>query len=443
MKIKVLIADEDSNLAEVLKGMFRRMDCTVRACSDSNTLCRLLGEEDWSLLLCSLSLLPDCVCLAPVAVMASYFESCQADEAVKRGLAFVRILKPVRQGDVLAALDAAVAMERSSVQDSCEKMNEPASGELHFGFMIGESPSMQELYSQIERMAASGMNVLIRGESGTGKELAARAIHAAGLGAERPFLALNCSSMSDQLLESELFGHVRGAFTGAVRSKEGLFQAASGGTLFLDEIGSISSNMQRALLRVLEERKVRPVGGTEFIPVNARVIAATNEDLEKSIEDGRFRLDLFHRLNVLPLNLVPLRERREDIGLIAKHIISGSSRPELRLEDDAMAELSGGDWPGNVRQLENVLLRAVALLPGDRNVIKREDLPDDLKAAKPVRLEPGPMPVQADQMTLKAYLKMCERTYLRDTLDRCGGDKEAASRLLGISLATFYRKYEE
>ena len=439
----MLIADGDRNLSEVLKGMLRRMDCAVRVCEDSAELPRLLMEEDWTLLICDVSMLPE-VCLVPVAVTANYGGVCAADEAVEKGLAFVRLLKPIRESELVAALNTAAAMEAApKLAPETSSVNE---GQLHFGCLLGESPAMLELYRQIERMAASSMNVLIRGESGTGKELAAKAIHLAGLGEKKPFLAINCASLSDQLLESELFGHVRGAFTGAVRSKEGLFQTASGGTLFLDEIGSISPNMQQALLRVLEEHKIRPVGGTEFISVNTRVIAATNENLEKAIADGRFRLDLFHRLNVLPLTLAPLRERREDILPLARHALERCGYADVRIGEDAIAVLRNCDWPGNVRQLENALLRAAALLPDGRSEILAVDLPQELsnprQEAKTVQ-ETEQLPAVGEQITLKAYLKMCERQYMKTTLERCNGDKEAASRSLGISLATFYRKFEE
>ena len=447
MKDKVLIADVDKNLSEVLKGILRRMDCGVRVCEEAGELSRLLEEENWTLLICDVSMLPD-VCLVPVAVTANYAGIVAADEAVRKGLAFVRLLKPVRESDVLSALKTAQEMEHASrpapVQETIQGINE---GQLHFGCLLGESPSMQELYRQIGRMAASGMNVLIRGESGTGKELAAKAIHNAGLGEQRPFLAINCASLSDQLLESELFGHVRGAFTGAVRSKEGLFQTASGGTLFLDEIGAISPSMQQTLLRVLEERKIRPVGGNEFIPVNARIITATNENLEKAIEEGRFRLDLFHRLNVLPLTMTPLRERREDIVPLAKFLLSKFGYSNVGLSEEAMAMLQNAPWPGNVRELENVLLRAAALLPEDRVEIMPSDLPAEMMKNTRAESTSAPqepeMPAVGEQITLKAYLKECERLYLRRTLEHFNGDKEAASRALGISLASFYRKFNE
>ena len=447
MKDKVLIADGDKNLSEVLRGILRRMDCGVRVCEDAGELSRLLEEENWTLLICDVSMLPE-VCLVPVAVMANYGGIVAADEAVRKGLAFVRLLKPVRESEVLSALKTAREMDTPPVSEAAmTSVLESKEGQLHFGCLLGESAPMQELYRQITRMAASGMNVLIRGESGTGKELAAKAIHNAGLGEQRPFLAINCASLSDQLLESELFGHVRGAFTGAVRSKEGLFQTASGGTLFLDEIGSISPSMQQTLLRVLEEHKIRPVGGTEFISVNTRVIAATNENLEKAMEEGRFRLDLFHRLNVLPLEMTPLRERREDIMPLARHLLSKFGYKDISLGDEAMSVLKNAPWPGNVRELENALLRAAALLPDGRTEILPDDLPIELRRPapqeKPALVQELDLPAPGEQITLKAYLKECERQYLRRTLERFDGDKEAASRALGISLASFYRKYNE
>lgn len=435
----------------MLRGILRRLDNRVKVCDDLTELRHQIAEGDWNILICDVRIWidsqadGDIISLAlghslPVAVTASYAMMPLAESAVAAG-AFVSLMKPLRADEVIAALNEApdndVLVKESPAPELCEV-------EKHFGYLIGEDSSMHELYTQISRVAATDMTVLIRGESGTGKELAAKSIHGESSRSSRPFVAVNCASLSDQLLESELFGHVKGAFTGAIRNKEGLFQVANGGTLFLDEIGSVSVNMQQALLRVLEDKKVRPVGGTESITVNTRVIAATNENLEDRISDGRFRLDLFHRLSVLPLQLPPLRGRKSDISLLAGYFLRKIGS-KARLSVEAVRLLEGFDWPGNIRQLENVIMRAVAMSPEETELIGASDLPGELRESVQAQSDEsacmeGELPAN---LTLKAYLRACERHYLKVVLDNNGGDKEAAARSLGISLATFYRKFEE
>ena len=381
----------------------------------------------------------------PVAVTVTYGTQPLAATALEAG-AFVSVMKPFRADEVIRAVEEGLTLCKNNAQKeevASEEEQPKVSSELHLGYFIGESPRMGELYEQIQKIASTDMTVLIRGESGTGKELVAKAIHECSSRARRPFIAVNCAALSDQLLESELFGYVKGAFTGAFHNKEGLFQAADGGTLFLDEIGSVSINTQQVLLRVLEDHLVRQVGGTESISVNTRVIAATNENMEQRIEDGKFRLDLFHRLSVLPVSVPPLRERREDIPLLVNYFLR-KKECDAKLTAEAMRLLVNFDWPGNVRQMENAVLRLVAMLPEGEHLIGAESLPDEFKqpAKEPVSQKAPTEPKIDTSLSLKAYLRQCERNYMRQVLENLGGDKEAASRSLGISLATFYRKYD-
>jgi two-component system response regulator PilR (NtrC family) len=273
--------------------------------------------------------------------------------------------------------------------------------------------------------------VLVTGESGTGKELVARAIHGLSARAEGPFVSVNCGALPDTLLESELFGHVKGAFTDARQGKKGLFEAASGGTLFLDEVGETSPPMQVKLLRALQERRIRPVGGTEEIDVDVRVIAATNAPLEALVEQKRFREDLFYRLQVIPIRTPSLRERREDIPLLAQHFVERFAKEMgkqvAKISEEAMRQLQGFSWPGNVRQLENVIERAVALETTE--AVLPERLPDAIRT--PGR--PESLPAIGDGFSLDAYLLSVEARLLSEALERSRGDRSEAARLLGIS----------
>ena len=456
MKAKILIADADRNLSEVLKGMLRRFEHRVKTCDALADALALISQEQWDLIICDIkfwnqsSADSNILSIAvakhiPFAALVSYDSQSLGNEAITAG-AFAMLVKPCRADELRAVIDKALELRESvGASQSFGVAVDSRDAEKHLGYFIGEHPVMQSLYAQIAKIAATDMTVLVRGESGTGKELVAKAIHEQSTRAGRPFVAINCASLSEQLLESELFGHVKGAFTGAIRSKEGLFETASGGTLFLDEIGSVSNGMQQALLRVLEDHKVRPVGGTEYVSVNTRVIAATNENLEERIEDGRFRLDLFHRLSVLPIVLPPLRERREDISLLADSFLKRHGCHAV-IAPQTLRLLEAFPWPGNVRQLENIMLRIAALLPEGTEVITADLLPRELLEAGPKEQPSQPItevPEPEEIMTLKAYLRQCERKYIRKVLDSKNGDKEAAAKALGISVATFYRKYDE
>jgi two-component system, NtrC family, response regulator PilR len=300
--------------------------------------------------------------------------------------------------------------------------------------IVGRSPQMQAVYQMIEIVAATTSTVLITGESGTGKELVARAIHSRSNRAVAPFVSINCGAFTETLLESELFGYMKGSFTGAVSNRKGLFEAAEGGTIFLDEIGETTPAMQVKMLRVLQERSIRRVGGVEEIPVDCRVVAATNRDLATMVEDGTFRNDLFYRISVIPVELPPLRGRRTDIPDLVHRFLekysANAGRPKLSVSDEAMRYLESYDWPGNVRELENTIERAVALEP--TNVVMPERLPDRILKYKPRNVTDVDLPDEG--MDLEAYLAQLEKDYIIRALQRTGGNQTRAAEILNMSV---------
>ena len=300
--------------------------------------------------------------------------------------------------------------------------------------MVGVSDKLHDLQRQIAKVAPSNSNVLILGESGTGKELIARAIHYRGPLARMPFIAVDCGSLVPTLMESELFGHEKGSFTGALKTKSGLFQAANGGTIFLDEIGELPLEMQAKLLRVLQEKEIRPVGSNTKVPVDVRVIAATNRNLEESYRAGTFRKDLFFRLNVVAIHSPALRERKSDITQLVHHFLDRYAPGEtIQVTPAAMKSFLQYDWPGNVRELENCVARAVAL--GDHSTIDVADLPPAISELQAAEVESG----ESSSLSTTALADLERITILR-VFEQAGGDKARAGRMLGISRATLYRK---
>jgi len=304
-----------------------------------------------------------------------------------------------------------------------------------FGGLIGVSAKMQRMYKVVEKVSQHNYPVLVLGESGTGKELVARSIHFAGPRQGKPFVPVDCSGLVPTLIESELFGYVKGAFTGAQTSRQGLLESAEGGTVFLDEIGDLPVDLQAKLLRALQEREIRPVGATDRVHINVRVIAATNRDLESAVRSGGFRQDLFFRLNVVQIKVPPLRDRRSDIPLLVSSFLekfSDSQRPVRTISEDAMRRMMGYDWPGNVRELENAVERAVAL--GSGPILLVGDLPSNLHYGSGDKLPESDELLPLDEMERRAILRA-----LRET----SGDKLAAARLLGIGKTTLYRKLKQ
>ena len=309
--------------------------------------------------------------------------------------------------------------------------------------IVGQSTRMRAIFDMIQTVAPQTSRVLITGESGTGKELVARAIHENSARSQAPFITINCGAFPETLLESELFGYMKGAFTGANENRQGLFQAAHGGTLFMDEIGNMSLTMQVKLYRVLQEGKVRPIGSTEESDVDVRIIAATNKDFEKEIAEGRFREDLYYRLSVIPILVPPLRERREDIPLLARHFLENfrktMEKPIEAISPEAMTRLESYDWPGNVRELENTMERAVALESGRE--ISLRVLPDRIAGYSGASSTHGPGALVADfpaeGVDFEKEIAQAERTYLQAALEKAGGVRTRASELLKISYRSF------
>jgi len=364
----------------------------------------------------------------PAIVVTGFGSIDSAVEAMKRGASDF-LTKPIQVDDLLSALDRSIA--RAGASGAVSTPPSVASAEMARLGMVGESRAMQELFDTLKRMAPYDSTVLILGESGTGKELIARALHALGSRAAGPFVPINCATLSDQILESELFGHERGAFTSADQAKPGVIETADGGTLFLDEVSEMGLGCQAKLLRAIERREFRRVGGTRKIKVKLRVVAASNVRLEDSVAAGRFRSDLYYRLKVLSLEVPPLRARKEVIPVLAQRLLDeltqGAQLPPKRLAPEALAQLGRYDWPGNVRELRNVM-ESVALI-GPKGTIDAEDLPANVR-----KVAAGVIHV-----TLGTRLDEVERQVIQRTLDSFPTVKESA-RVLGIGLRTLHSK---
>ena len=361
-----------------------------------------------------------------------------AVEAIRAG-AYDFISKPVSLGVLEVAIERAVAY--LTLRREVQELRLAVAAAHPIESIVGESPAIREVTSHIRRVAESAATVLVTGESGTGKELVARAIHDLSNRRHLPFVAINCGALPPALLESELFGHVKGAFTDARQNRHGLFVQAGDGTLFLDEIGEMPLEMQVKLLRVLQERKLRPVGGDVEVPFGARLIAATNRDLETAIEEKQFREDLYYRINVVQISVPPLRSRPGDVPILTKHFIqeiaARSGRPPARLSDDAARKLIDYDWPGNVRELQNCIERVMAL--GNVNLIGSQDLPTKIREGN----EPERIAAATGQPNALITLDEVERRYIRQVLTATNNNKTDAARILGIDRRSLYRRLHE
>jgi two-component system response regulator HydG len=378
-----------------------------------------------------------------VLLMTAYATVEMAVEAMKSG-AFDFLVKPFSMVQLLEKVRRIMALqdERGELERQRERASlllDEEDGRFNEGRIVGTSEPMRDLYRQIEKVADSPSSVLILGESGTGKELVARALHKQSRRREGPFIKVNCGALAEGVLESELFGHERGAFTSAVRLKRGRFELADGGTILLDEVAEVTPAVQVKLLRVLQEREFERVGGEETLTVDVRVIAATNRDLKAAVESGRFREDLYYRLYVIPLRLPPLRRRREDIPLLSAHFLQRlcreMARPQVQVDPEALRLLTLYDWPGNVRELENVLERALVLCEGER--ITPLDLPFDRpRGAAPLTLPPGFRP-------LREVVEDVERQMIERAMESAGGVKVEAARLLDLKPSVLYYKLDK
>ncbi len=358
-----------------------------------------------------------------------------AIQALRKGAADY-ILKPLEFDEVLIRIQN--LLEQKSLAQENKYLREQIDKEYNFNHIIGESSAMKEVYKMVERVSQATSNVLVTGQSGTGKELVARAIHSNSDRSNKPFLAINCGAIPENLVESELFGHKKGSFTGANADKDGVFVAAHGGTVFLDEVAEIPLNLQVNLLRVIQEREVKPVGSNQMVSFDTRIIAATNKDLEKEVEKGNFRDDLYYRLNVVEISLPPLEQRKEDIPLLAHHFLQKYNK-ELKhnlkgITSDAMGAMMAYQWKGQVRELENVIERAVLLSDGD--FLTLEDLPASFKKSS------GSDDFQMDSDKLDEAIQVFEKHHIQSVLKRTEGNKSEAARLLGIDPSTLYRKME-
>ncbi|MGM0546640.1 MAG: sigma-54-dependent transcriptional regulator [Bacteroidota bacterium] len=358
-----------------------------------------------------------------------------AIKALRKGAADY-ILKPLEFDEVLIRIKN--LLEQKNLAQENKYLREQIDKEYNFNHIIGESTAMKKVYKMVERVSQATSNVLVTGQSGTGKELIARAIHSNSNRSKKPFLAINCGAIPENLVESELFGHKKGAFTGANADKDGVFVAAHGGTVFLDEIAEIPLNLQVNLLRVLQEREVKPVGSNKMVSFNTRIISATNKNLEKEVEEGNFRDDLYYRLNVVEIPLPPLEQRREDIPLLAHHFLQKYNKELKRnlkgITSDAMGAMMAYQWKGQVRELENVIERAILLSDGD--FLGIDDLPASFRESSEREN------FQIDNDKLDEAIQVFEKHHIQSVLKRTEGNKSEAARLLGIDPSTLYRKME-
>lgn len=370
----------------------------------------------------------------PVVIMTAHASVESAIEGLRKG-AFDYIVKPFKLAEISYVIERAISYGR------LQRQNKTLATELKKTWsksdIIGKSQAMQTVFEMIERVAPAQSNVLITGESGSGKEIVAKAIHNLSNRSKKPFIAINCTSIPEALLESELFGHAKGSFTGAIERKIGLFEEAQGGTLFLDEIGDMDISLQAKLLRVLQERKIKPVGDTQMKDIDVRIIAATHKDLKKSIQEGNFREDLYYRLSVIPIVVPPLRHRPDDIPLLCQYFLNKycviNNKLITGFSFEAMQKLMSLPWPGNVRELENLVERLVVLTP--HSVIQPSDLPaSDRK---------NPESFYGDAIQDSPTLEQLEKRYIQAVIEKTGGKKEKTAQILGINRRTLYRKLKD
>jgi two-component system response regulator HydG len=437
---KVLVVDDQRNMRATTAIVLRSAGHAVEEAEDGAAALQRIGQEAFDVVLTDLrmpnvdgmELLREARRLAPdtqVIVMTAYGTIESAVEAIRRG-AYDFLAKPFKEDELLLRVSKALEKRRLVTEVSL------LAGELRrrngLEHVVGRSAVIQDLLERVARIAPTDATVLISGESGTGKELVARALHVGSRRGDRPFVPVNCAAITETLLESELFGHAKGAFTGATRARRGLFEEANGGTLFIDEIGETTPGFQAKLLRALQEGEIRRVGESSPVQVDVRVIAATNQDLRRAIAEKRFREDLYYRLAVVPMRIPPLRERREDVPLLAAHFLerfvkrTGTSRS---LTPEAIARLVEHEWPGNVRELENVIEQAAALAPG------AEIRPADVQ----IERHGGPAAHEGAR-TLAAAVEDAERRAIEAALARAGGDLAKVARELGVSGTTLWRK---
>lgn len=439
----ILIVDDERSMREFLAIYLRRAGHRVEAVPGSEEAKAALRGKEYDVVITDMRMSTDASGLdvlaaakqlrpdAQVIVVTAFATAETAIAAMKAG-AYDYLTKPFKVEEVGLVVER--ALERRLLHRQNTVLRDEIKGRYKLARLIGKSPPMQRLFDMIQKIAPARTSVLLIGESGTGKELLARALHELSPRNEKPFVAVNCGAIPETLLESELFGHVKGAFTGATTDKPGLFEAATGGTLLLDEIGELPLAMQVKLLRALQERKIKRVGNHTETEIDVRVVAATNRDLEAEIENGTFRQDLYYRLNVIQIRVPPLRERREDVPILAEHFIKKFAAEHGRtitgIEPDALTALHGHSFPGNVRELENIIERAVTLSTGDR--LTKDSLPP-LSNTTQTTDGPAMMNLPSEGIDLERVVSDFERTLIMKALDRTEGNRTEAARVLGVT----------
>jgi len=449
---RVLVVDDEQSMRDLLGIMLRQVGYDVTQADGGEAAIQTLKSGDGFDLVITdlrmrkvdgLAVLRAAKEHSPhtvVLVVTAFASTETAVEAMKLG-AYDYVTKPFKLDEL--KLTIANALERKRLQDENRELKRQLRTERGFESFVGKSRRMLEVFETIHKTADSGSTVMITGESGTGKELVARAVHQESSRRNAPFISVNCGAIPETLMESELFGHVKGAFTGAVQSTEGLFLAADSGTLFLDEITEIAHSVQVKLLRAIQEREIRRVGDTRDVKVDVRLIAASNRDLVKAVADGVLREDLYYRLNVIPIHLPPLRDRTDDIPLLVAHFIrriaTDVGKTITGISPEALAVLERYHWPGNIRELENVIERAIVLGSGEQ--ITAESLPPHL--AQPIERGEFPVEIPAGGMDLEELLATVESRYIRLALDRAGGLQVRAAELLRLSFRQFRYKIQK
>jgi len=451
---RILLVDDEPSTLSVLSALLKAEDYEVTPALGGEKAKVLLTSDEFDLMISDirtspvngmelLKLVHDERPNMSVIMLTAYGSIETAIEALKLG-AFDYVTKPFKVDELLITIQRALEYNKAIVENADLKAQ--LGTKYHMENIVAESPAMQNVCDMIKRVAPTDTTILIYGESGTGKELVAKAIHAQSRRKDKKFLAVNCAALPEPLLESEMFGHIKGSFTGATTNKEGLFEAANGGTIFLDEVGAMPMSIQSKLLRVLQEKEVRRVGSNDNVPIDARVLAATNTRLEQLMQEGKFREDLYYRLSVIPIQIKPLRERIEDIMPLVYHILraetpAGQTPPSL--DPEVCAVLEAYTWPGNVRELENAIKHAMAFAKD--NKITKDVLPQKIASIviQPTAHSPLSDLDASKCKSLKAFIRTKEKEYLSQVLSHVGGNKEEAAKALKISLATLYRKLPE
>ncbi len=442
----ILIVDDEESMREFLSIMLEKEGYSVKRASNAKEALRMIEKDIFALVITDIKMpgmdgiqllaeVRKCSPDTQVLMITAFGSTDTAVEAMKKG-AIDYVIKPFKVDEMKIIIRN--ALEKKRLEEENTLLKQELFSLAGLDQIVGKSEAMLDVFQVVQKTSNSKSNVLITGESGTGKELAARAIHQLSPRAERPFVAINCGALPENLLESELFGYQRGAFTGAVENKKGLFEVADGGTIFLDEIGELFPTMQVKLLRVIQEQEFRRVGGIENICVDVRVIAASNQDFEKMVKEKRFREDLYYRLNVIPIELPPLRKRKEDIPLLVKHFLNKfSSNGVVTISRDCMELLSRHEWKGNVRELENVIERAMVMCQGDRITV--ENLPQNI-VKKTETIDHLSMEIPEEGVDFDRMIEDVEKDLLLKALQKAGWVKKEAARILNMSFRSFRYK---